>query len=75
VSLAVIAGSGLAGLASVLQVEATIPFEKIPGVNKAMVAGHAGEVLAGAIDGHACLCSSRPLLVVSGGSYVLATWL
>lgn len=53
-SLAVIAGSGLAGLASVLQVEATIPFEKIPGVNKAMVAGHAGEVLAGTIDGHAC---------------------
>ena len=53
-SLAVIAGSGLAGLASVLQIEQTIPFEKIPGVNKAMVAGHAGEVLAGTIDGHAC---------------------
>jgi purine-nucleoside phosphorylase len=54
VSLAVIAGSGLAGLASILQVEETIPFEKIPGVKKATVAGHAGEVLTGTMDGHAC---------------------
>jgi purine nucleoside phosphorylase len=48
------AGSGLAGLASLLQVEETIRFEKIPGVGAAGVAGHAGEVLAGTIDGRAC---------------------
>lgn len=48
------AGSGLAGLASLLHVEETIPFEKIPGVGAAGVAGHAGEVLAGTMDGHAC---------------------
>jgi len=32
VSLAVIAGSGLAGIASILDVTGTIPFEQIPGV-------------------------------------------
>lgn len=53
-SLAVIAGSGLAGLATLLQVEETIPFEDIPGVRKATVAGHAGELVVGTIDGCAC---------------------
>lgn len=53
-SLAVIAGSGLAGIASILDVTETIPFEQIPGVNKTTVAGHAGQLLQGTVDGRAC---------------------
>lgn len=53
-SLAVIAGSGLAGLASLLYVEETIPFERIPGVGAAGVAGHAGQLLCGSIEDRAC---------------------
>ncbi len=53
-SLAVIAGSGLSGLASLLQVDETIPFDRIPGVGAAGVAGHAGQLLCGRIDGREC---------------------
>jgi len=54
VSLAVIAGSGLAGIASILDVTGTIPFEQIPGVNKTTVTGHAGQLLQGTVDGRVC---------------------
>jgi purine-nucleoside phosphorylase len=54
VSLAIVAGSGLSGLASILQVHETIPFEKIPGVGSATVTGHAGQLLRGTVDGCAC---------------------
>jgi purine-nucleoside phosphorylase len=54
VSLAIVAGSGLAALADILQVQETIPFEKIPGVGAATVDGHAGKVLRGTINGRAC---------------------
>jgi purine-nucleoside phosphorylase len=53
-SLAIVAGSGLSGLASILEVEETIPFEQIPGVGAATVAGHSGKLLHGTIDGHSC---------------------
>lgn len=53
-SLAIVAGSGLSGLASILQVEETIPFERIPGVGAATVAGHAGELRRGTIAGRPC---------------------
>jgi inosine/guanosine/xanthosine phosphorylase family protein len=54
VSLAIVAGSGLSGLASILQVEETISFEQIPGVGAATVAGHSGQVLQGRVDGREC---------------------
>jgi len=54
VSLAIVAGSGLSGLASILQVEETIPFERIAGVGAATVAGHAGQLLRGTIGGRPC---------------------
>ena len=52
-SLAIVAGSGLAALADMLTIEETIPFEEIPGVGAATVHGHAGRVLRGTINGHA----------------------
>jgi len=54
VSLAVIAGSGLAGIASILDVSEAIPFEEIPGVGNATVPGHAGQLLRGTVDGRDC---------------------
>jgi purine-nucleoside phosphorylase len=54
VSLAIVAGSGLSGLASILQVEETIPFEDIPGVGAATVSGHAGRIVRGTIGGRRC---------------------
>jgi inosine/guanosine/xanthosine phosphorylase family protein len=54
VSLAIVAGSGLAALADVLAIEETIPFENIDGVGAATVHGHAGNVLRGTINGRAC---------------------
>lgn len=53
-SLAVVAGSGLSGLASMLDIDETIPFENIPGVGAAAVAGHAGKALRGTIAGRPC---------------------
>lgn len=53
-SLAIVAGSGLAALADILAIEETVPFEEIEGVGAATVHGHAGKVLRGTINGHAC---------------------
>lgn len=53
-SLAIVAGSGLSGLASILKVEETIPFEDIPGVGAATVSGHAGRIVRGTIGGRSC---------------------
>lgn len=51
-SLAVVAGSGLSGLASILDVEETVSFEDIPGVGAATVAGHAGKLVRGSLGGY-----------------------
>ena len=53
-SLAVIAGSGLGDLSRALQVDRVLPFDRIPGVGAATIAGHAGEILSGSIDGRPC---------------------
>lgn len=53
-SLAIIAGSGLGRLRRAMQVERALSFADIPGVGSATVAGHAGEVLSGTIDGRSC---------------------
>lgn len=53
-SLAVIAGSGLGGLSRIMDVQRRVPFGDIPGVGSAMIAGHAGEVIAGRIQDRDC---------------------
>jgi len=53
-SLAVIAGSGLGGLAGIMDVRHRVPFADIAGVGAAKIAGHAGEVLAGRVEGRDC---------------------
>ncbi len=47
--VAVVLGSGLGNLSSHMEVEATIPFDKIPHFPKSGVEGHAGELVLGKI--------------------------
>jgi purine-nucleoside phosphorylase len=53
--LAIVAGSGLGGLAGLMVVRRRVPFAAIDGVGNTTVAGHAGEVREGDIDGLPCL--------------------
>ena len=53
-SLAVIAGSGLGELARAIDVERETAFADIPGVGAAMIAGHAGRIMQGTLNGRPC---------------------
>ncbi|MGB9618028.1 MAG: purine-nucleoside phosphorylase, partial [Desulfomonilaceae bacterium] len=55
----VILGTGLGGLADELKVEATIPYEDIPGFRPATVLGHRGRLIAGTMAG-------KPVVVMDG---------
>jgi purine-nucleoside phosphorylase len=56
---AIILGSGLGGLVKQIVDGAAIPFGDIPGFPSATVAGHAGALIAGRLDG-------RPVLALAG---------
>ncbi len=49
--VAVLAGSGIGGLAESLEVSASIPFGEIEGMPRASVPGHAGRIVVGDLDG------------------------
>jgi purine-nucleoside phosphorylase len=49
--VAVILGTGLGGLADEIAVEASIPYEKIPGFPLSTVESHAGRLLLGTLGG------------------------
>ncbi len=51
--LAIILGSGLGALAGEIRAEATIPYAEIPGFPRATVEGHAGNLIAGRLEGKA----------------------
>lgn len=57
--VAVVLGSGMGSLAQDVQARARVPFHEIPGFPPAGVTGHAGELVAGTLDG-------MPILVQSG---------
>ena len=50
-SLAIILGSGLGGLVDAVRNHVSIPYGEIPGLPGVSVAGHAGNLVAGDIDG------------------------
>lgn len=54
--LGVICGSGLSGLSRCLAQPHTITYESIPGFPRATVAGHAGELVFGSLDGVSVVC-------------------
>lgn len=57
--LLMILGSGLGGLADVVDADASVPYEEIPGFAPSRVVGHAGRLIAGTLEG-------TPLLVMAG---------
>lgn len=61
--LAIIAGSGLGGLATALTQPLRIPYAEIPHFPTPGVAGHAGEMIGGQLAG-------KPVLVLSGRVHV-----
>ena len=52
---ALILGSGLGGLADEMQEAVAIPFREIPGFPHAAVAGHAGRLVIGVLEGVPCV--------------------
>lgn len=50
-SVAIILGTGLGGLTETIAIEATIPYEQIPGFVSSTVEGHAGRLLLGRLSG------------------------
>jgi purine-nucleoside phosphorylase len=52
--VALILGSGLGGLADELEDGVAIPFADIPGFPRAAVAGHAGRLVVGRLEGRTC---------------------
>lgn len=55
----IILGSGLGGIASVIERPTRIPYRDVPGFPGATVAGHAGELIAGTLGG-------APVVALSG---------
>ena len=53
-SLVIIAGSGLGELSAAIDAESETPFADIPGVGAATIAGHAGKVITGRLEGRPC---------------------
>lgn len=57
-SLAVVAGSGLSGLADRMEGARRLPYDSIPGWPRATVAGHAGLLAGGLLGGLPCLVAA-----------------
>ncbi|KFV73574.1 Purine nucleoside phosphorylase, partial [Struthio camelus australis] len=53
---AIICGSGLGGLADVLDNKTIFPYEDIPHFPRSTVAGHVGRLVFGDLNGHPCVC-------------------
>ncbi|XP_054475903.1 purine nucleoside phosphorylase 6 [Anoplopoma fimbria] len=54
--VAIICGSGLGGLADLLEDKTGFPYEKIPNFPTSTVEGHAGQLVFGRLQGRECVC-------------------
>ncbi|KFZ63825.1 Purine nucleoside phosphorylase, partial [Podiceps cristatus] len=54
--IAIICGSGLGGLADVLDNKTVFPYEDIPHFPRSTVAGHVGRLVFGELNGQPCVC-------------------
>jgi purine-nucleoside phosphorylase len=70
--LAIILGSGLGQLAESIQRAANIPYADIPGFPPSTVVGHAGRLVAGAIDGCDVIALSGRFHLYEGHSAAVA---
>ncbi len=71
---AVVLGSGLGGLAEQIERTATIPFRDIPGFPAATVAGHAGALIVGRLDGRVVLALAGRFHMYEGHDVRLAAF-
>jgi len=68
-----ILGSGLGALAAEFRAATTVPYESIPGLPAAGVAGHAGALVAGTLEGVPCVAlQGRPHLYEGHAAAVVA---
>jgi purine-nucleoside phosphorylase len=58
-AVGIILGSGLGGIAQTIERPVRIPFREVPGFPAATVVGHAGELIAGQLEG-------KPVVALSG---------
>lgn len=56
--VAMVLGSGLGGISDIMDVEASIPYEDIPGFVRSTAIGHAGKLLLGMVNGVPCAVMS-----------------
>jgi purine-nucleoside phosphorylase len=71
---AIILGSGLGGLAGELEDVRRVPFAEVPGFPSATVAGHAGALLAGRLDGREVLALAGRFHLYEGHAAALAAF-
>ena len=69
---AIILGSGLGGLANQISDMVRIPFAEIPGFPSATVAGHAGALIAGTLEGRRVLALAGRFHMYEGHGAALA---
>ena len=65
--VAIVLGSGMAGITDLLENSRRLPFGAIPGMPDAKVQGHSGEVVAGTLDSIPVLCQSGRVHLYEGG--------
>jgi purine-nucleoside phosphorylase len=71
---AIVLGSGLGSLANEIDAVARIPYRNVPGFPAATVAGHAGEIIAGTLEGRFVLALAGRFHVYEGHDVRLAAF-
>lgn len=72
--VAIVLGSGLNSFADALEVEATIPYDAIPGLPASKVPGHTGAFALARVEGHPLLlCRGRVHLYEGWGAHEVTT--
>lgn len=65
--VAIVLGSGMAGISDLLENSRRLPFGEIPGMPDAKVQGHSGEVVVGTLKSIPVLCQSGRVHLYEGG--------
>ncbi|XP_026859731.2 purine nucleoside phosphorylase 6 [Electrophorus electricus] len=72
--VAIICGSGLGGLADLLDKKTVIPYEDIPNFPKSTVEGHAGHLVFGELKGKQCVCMQGRFHCYEGYNTAIVTY-
>ena len=71
-TVGIILGSGLGGIAQLIEQPVRIPFAEVPGFPTATVVGHAGELIAGTLEGKQVVALSGRFHMYEGHDAALA---